>query len=663
MYRRHPTNERHRRGGIAGRLIAIRRRGQADRRGSIVLLSALSLLLLVAASAMALDLTQIYVAKSNVQRIADQSALAAAIAFSQTAAQTTAQNAAQSLATSNGIANASTNVKATFLVNSPKNDGNSAELVTVTAAVPVVPFAKVAFNIPSLNVSASSWAEMKIYANCFIALSSSGITATGGTSLTANGCSVSSGGSTTAGSGAVLTAKEFDAVSGTTALSGGTITTTPTAGNLVPISSAPSDPYNSDGNYDEIFSRLSTVSNLMAPTHTYVTSAASGTNQTCNSGVLNLGAGSATYGSITISGSCAVVVIGGGTGTTTNISYLSVSGWTGTIILGDGIYNIGGVYIGGSGSVTIDDSASTAVINVWNGFNTQSGGSASVTFNGPATYSITGGINAYGNGSITFANVFSSASSTFYVSGGINATHGSLTFPNGYYNITSGGINSVSNNITFGNGSFNIGGGIQYSGGSGSVTFGSALDSNSVFQATSGSNGYAIDTSGGSSLTIGSFSNVDLNGNVDIAGNLTLGAATYTINGTFTAGATGGGTISGSAVSIVTSGAINFAGGFDSISLSAPTTIISSTLGSSSTIVLATESTATTGFYGGTTNTVLAGAIYAPRSQLSLYGGTVLTSNGACTVVDVASATFSGSGSFTTTCTVLSSTTTSSLVQ
>jgi hypothetical protein len=80
-------------------------------------------------------------------------------------------------------------------------------------------------------------------------------------------------------------------------------------------------------------------------------------------------------------------------------------------------------------------------------------------------------------------------------------------------------------------------------------------------------------------------------------------------------------------------------------------------------VVLATNSSSTTAFYGGTTNTVLVGAIYAPKSALSLYGGTVLTSDGACTVVDVASASFSGSGSFTTTCTVLSSTTTASLVQ
>ena len=47
----------------------------ADRRGSIVILSALSLIALVAASAVALDLARLYLAQSTAQLVADQSAL------------------------------------------------------------------------------------------------------------------------------------------------------------------------------------------------------------------------------------------------------------------------------------------------------------------------------------------------------------------------------------------------------------------------------------------------------------------------------------------------------------------------------------------------------------------------------------------------------------
>ncbi len=645
------------------RLIAAAGRLGSDRRGSIIVLAAASFTLLVIATAMALDMAQLYIAKSTAQRIADQSAMAAALAYGQGKDSTSImQNTAGSLSNVNGITAA--NVSAA-IVASPRNDGNNAAMVTVTAQVPLVPFAKAAFGLSTMAVSATAYAELQDAGACFTALKSGGVTGTGGVTLTTSGCAVVSAGSITATNGATYTAKAFDSVGSITTSNGGSITTTPTSGNLLTGSSKPLDPYNTDGNYNGIFASLANVYNLTAPTHSYTTSAPSGQNYTCASGVLNLGSGSNTYGTITLSGTCSVVIISGGSGTTTNISYLSTSNFSGTIIFGDGTYNIGGVYIGGTGTVTIDDSASTAVINVWNGYNTQSGSSASVVFNGPATYSITGGINAYGSGSITFANVFSSANSTFYVSGGINATHGSLTFPNGYYTITSGGINDASNNITFGNGSFIIAGGIQYSGGSGSVTFGSALDSNSVFQVPTSTNGYAIDTSGSSSLTIGSFTEVDLNGNVTIAGNLTLGAGTYLIYGDFDANATGGGSISANSVSIIVEGAISFGQGYSSITITAPSTLTSSTLGTGSTIALASISSAASTVTAGASNTVIQGAVYLPNAAITFAGSGTITGNGGCTMMVMGSANFSGGGSFSTSCNGVANVTTAgaSLVQ
>jgi hypothetical protein len=236
-----------------------------------------------------------------------------------------------------------------------------------------------------------------------------------------------------------------------------------------------------------------------------------------------------------------------------------------------------------------------------------------------------------------------------------------MGFPNGKYYITSGGINSDSASLTFGNGSFNIGGGIQFSGGGGSITFGSALDSNSIFQVpcpTPTTACTAISTSGSSSLTIGSFPYVDLNGNVNIYGNLTLGAGTYTIYGTLDADASGGGTITADDVSIICSDVISFGQGFSSINVTAPTSLTSATLGSASTIALASLASGSSTVTAGATNTVIVGAIYLPNSDLTLSGAGTITGNGGCSILVAASVTFSGGGNYSTSCNGVSNVTT-----
>jgi hypothetical protein len=260
---------------------------------------------------------------------------------------------------------------------------------------------------------------------------------------------------------------------------------------------------------------------------------------------------------------------------------------------------------------------------------------------------------------MTFTNSEStSATSSFTVDGSIAMTDGNGSFPDGTYVITSGGIYVGDHTLTFGNGSFKIVGGIDINQGGGTLTFGSALNANSVFQVpNAGSSGYAINTSTSSTLTIGSFTYVDLNGNVQIEGAATLGAGSYTINGFFSANSAGGGDFTALGVSIVASGQITFGQGYADIKLTAPATITTATLGTSPTIALATESTSTTTFTGGTSSTELVGAIYTPRSALSMINDGVISSNGSCSIVVASSINLSSSGSITSTCDGVTSTT------
>ena len=149
----------------AERARAVRRR-IADRRGSIAVLAALCVVLLVGAAAMAIDVANLYLAKSSDQRIADQSALAAAFAYGQSSnSTTTAQSAASSLAVANG-AGAST--VATSIVNSPSGDGNKAAMVVVTTPVSLSPFgqittasALVPAGLLTVNVTSTAYAEIR----------------------------------------------------------------------------------------------------------------------------------------------------------------------------------------------------------------------------------------------------------------------------------------------------------------------------------------------------------------------------------------------------------------------------------------------------------------------------------------------------------------------
>jgi hypothetical protein len=251
---------------------------------------------------------------------------------------------------------------------------------------------------------------------------------------------------------------------------------------------------------------------------------------------------------------------------------------------------------------------------------------------------------------MTFNNSRAASNSTFFVTGGISLSYGPGTFPDGTYTIESSagtGLYAGSDlTVTFGNGSYIISGetdGINVES-SGHLTIGSQIDDSSLFEITGIGSGYdAIYTNGNSSLTIGSFTNLDLNGAVSLNSTVSFGAGIYTINGAFSA-CSSGGSISGTNVSFIASGAICFGSGFSSINLTAATTIDSSTVGSAATIALASSSSAASAVTSGATNTVVEGAVYLPSATLTISGAGNLNGGGNCMQVVVGSLTFTNDG-------------------
>ncbi len=634
------------------------RRGRA---ASVTLVSAISMIMLMGAGAVAFDLARLYNAQSQDQRIADASALAAAFAYNTTGSETTAQSAASSLATVNGATSATVT---TTVVNAPDGSGNKAVEVNVTSTIPMTGFALFVTRQQgglTLTVSATAYAEITSSAPpCIIALTSAGVTVNGGTTVTATSCAVGANGGISATNGATMTAAAFYST-GTITSTSSTLATSPTAGQSFPNSSAQTDPYNpANAATSPVFSRLSTVAALTTPTFPSVTAPSGGTAPSCPSGS-TLTIGSGLTGTINPCNSVTTINFTGGAETDIGGSGISFYGNSITLNFAAGTYKINGILFDG-GAVTVN-LASGVTLYVWNGIKSDG---PTVVFNGPGSYYVQGGIQNSGYGGLTFNNTNSaSTTSTFTIAGGISSWNNSITFPDGTYTVTSGdsnhyGIDVVVGNITFGNGSFNIACGINIDAGK-TLTVGNALNASAVFQIPvvggtspcSNSASNAINALG--NVTLGSFTNFDINGAVTADAGVTLGAGTYTINGALNAAQGGGTTITGTGVSIITSGAVSFGAGYNAITLSAPTALSSATEGTASTVVLASEATTAT-VTAGATNSQLQGAVYFPKATLKVTGGGNLNGGGTCMILVAGGINVANdSGGIGTSCSSLSS--------
>lgn len=630
----------------------------ADKAGSVAIMAAISIMALIYAAAIAFDLASLYLAKSQDQRIADQSAIAASFAYMQNNDNlASAQATAYSFAVSNGVGSGTVT---TSIVSSPSGDGANAVMVVVATPVALSGFgrdatttAKNPSGIRSITVSATAYAELHGGSPpCIIGLQSGGVTATGGVTAAATSCAISSGGNVSSTSGARVTAESVYAVGTIAASNGASLTTSPNAGQDFPGSSQPTDPFASSN----VFAHLSSVAAMTAPMFPSVGSAPAAGNAIACTGAATYSAG--IYPKITTSyyPTCSSMNFTGGS--ETDIGGIQIGGPSVTLTLASGVYKINGISdTAGSGTMTIN-MLGNVVLYIWGGINMTGSSSLSVnSLSGSTSYYIQGGITNSSSNTMTFTNSSSSYPSTFYVSGGISIANGSASFPDGTYVITSGdgtaGIDIAGGHTaSFGNGSFNIANGISVGGGS-TLTFGNAVSLNSLFQIpTAGSNG-AISTGGGSTLTLGSFTNEDFNGAANIAGNLTLGSGVYTVNGAVNISASGGGSVSGSGVSIVSSGAISFGAGYSSVNLTAPSVINSFTNGAAATAALASNSSSAMVVTAGASNTNVLGALYAPNAPLQLSGAGNLNGGGSCLQVVAGSIALTGGSSLTTNCSSL----------
>jgi hypothetical protein len=619
-------------------------------------MSAIGMSAMIYSAAIALDLANLYYVKSADQRIADESAIAAAFAFESSGSATTAANAAISLAKANGSGNSTVTMS---IVNSPSGDGKQAAYVLITSAVGLSGFGHATTvtaarpaGIPSFTVTAAAYAEIHGAGACIIALQTAGagFAATGGTRINATSCDVASNSGISLSNGPTLTAPASYAV-GTISVTGGSTIN----GAQYPNSSKQPDPYWPSGDATSpVFSRLSTsfFTNPTAPGFPSMPSApAGGSTALCN-GTLTI-AGNSSYGTISTSSYPTCTLINFSGGGTTSMLALALDGPAVTLSFGPGTYKIGSITIQNYGSTTVNLSGSP-VLDVYGKVNLES--SAPIYFNGTATWNIEGGISDSTSAAVTFSNTDSSSPSTFTVAGGISVTNNAASFPNGTYTITSPCSNgagiyvSGGSTATLGNGSFDVAGGISIGGGA-MLSIGSALDASSVFEIpTVVSGDDAISTGGGSSLSIGSFTNLDINGPMLIEGNIALGGGITTINGTLDMAASGGGSLSASGVALIASGPIAFGQGYNAITLSAPQAITNASEGTQSTVALASSSTTASAITQGATNTSVTGAVYVPSAAMTISGAGNLTGGGGCVQVIASSISVSGGGSVTTNC-------------
>lgn len=622
------------------------------RDGSVSVISAVTLPVIVGFLALGADYGYGLVVKTENQRIADLSAYAGALAYSNigtTAAMTTA---AQRLAALNGVA--ATQVTAN-LVASPRNAANQAVSVNI-ATNDVLLLAPVLRSGTTMPVNAKSYAALNATASaCMLALSASGsgVTLSGGTSISAPSCTVASNTTISVPCGDTITAKSvtYNTTVPSQPCSGisGSITKTPTA-----------DPLAANAGIVQAAAHASSLSSLTSPSaptvsvstgSSFSTSwAASGTTTSVGSCTAVMGSnstwtmtcpagGTVNFGSITVNGGFPLIIrTSDGTAATYNISG-SITNGAG-LTLGPGTYNIAQGIVNNS---TMSVGAGTfkvaqGIVN-----------SSTLTF-GAGTFNIgpasTGSCwaGAYSicnlNGTLTFGGP-----STFVTSSGL--------YNGGGATITLGSGTTNSFNIGSANSSSNA---INLQGGS-STTFADATGSSGLFQVVGN-----ITSGGGSCLTLGAATAHDINGSFSAAGGTILGTGVYSVYGYIALGAGGGGDVScngqmvgftGTNVTVVTAGASTsstypcsgsafcIGAGYNHVSLTAPTTGTNAYLGVIGPV--STSNSASALLTEGASNTSISGAFYFPNGPLTLSGGASIgNQSGQCLQIVASQITLSG---------------------
>lgn len=644
-----------------------------ESRASIALVGAAVIAMLGGLGAVAVDLGTAYLAKVADQRAADSTAYAGALAYNASGSVTSMNSAVSNLAALNGLP---AGAAVAALVPSPSGDGNSAVQVTVTTATPLF-LAKVIQSSSTLSVSATSYAEVKPNAAaCIIALNAagSGVTLSGGTAVTAANCTVASDATVTVPCGTTITTKTLD-------YNSAAVPSQPCSGIKPPTGTASvnivktvtANPLAANTAVSGAFTHLAAVAGQTGPSGPSAPVVAAGSD-------LAFG-----YTNNAAQPPRSVLTAAGCTGS------FAGSTWTVTCPAG-GTYHFGNISL--SGGITLSFAAGGSATNTYDFSGTINDNGSGATF-GPGTYNVEGSIVTGGGTFTTFGN------GTYNVGGAINVGGSGASFGTGTYNVTggiitgggstttfgagtyqigqgtvscSGSFYSICNtgtSLTFGAGSYTIAGGI-FNGGGSTLSIGAGSSANS-FNIGPGSAGYAINTAGGTTATLGNMTsgtfktvgNIstgggstftlsaapahDLDGAFSLAGTAILGAGTYTVAGNFALGAGGGGgTVTGSGVSIITSGAFSVAAGYSNVTLTAPTS------GTTQGLVVASNAAGGASFSEGASGNSLSGVFYFPIAPITLSGaGNVGNGAGQCLELVGLTISLSGGSALASTCTGL----------
>jgi len=599
------------------------------RRASIAIIGGAVIAMLATMAAVAVDLGNAYLAKVDDQRVADSAAYAGALAYNSQSTTAAMNSAVGNLATLNGF---SAGAAAASLVTSPSGDGNSAVQVTITTASPLH-LAEIFRSGTTLSVTATSYAEVKPNAPaCIIALQSgaTGVTLSGGTSVTAATCTVASNATVSVPCGKTITTKTVDYNSAAVPSQPCTGITPPSGTPAVSIvKTVTTNPLASNAAVAGAFTHLASVASLSGPPGPTVPSSSS-----------------------------SIVFTYGTSPTQAQLTAIGCSGlwaqplWTVSCPAG-GTYNFGTISLGGGITLSFAVGANGSAANTYN-FSSAINVSGSAASFGPGTYNVAGGIITGGGSTTTFST------GTYTIGAGTVSCSGS------FYSICNTGTS-----LSFGAGIYTIAGGV-YNGGGSTLSIGAGTTTNS-FNIGAGNAGYAINVSGGTTTTLGSmtsgtFQTVgtiatgggstftlsaapahDLNGALTLAGTAVLGAGTYTVAGNVALGQSGGGgSVTGSGVSVITSGTFSVAAGYSNVTLTAPAS------GTLAGLVVASNGTGGASFSEGASGNSLSGVFYFPSAPITLSGaGNVGNGTGQCLELIGSTITLSGGSALASTCTGL----------
>jgi Flp pilus assembly protein TadG len=637
------------------------------RRASISTVAALVLPAMIGMVGLVAEYGHGLLSKVENQRVADLAAYAGALAYNSTSSTTSMTNAADNVAALNNIPSADVSVT---LVNSPTGDGHSAVDVQINTQVPLL-LSRLVGSGPNLPVNSTGYAELEAGTPaCIIALQSggTGVTLSGGTSISAPACAVASNNTVTVPCGDTITTKtvSYNSAAAPSEPCNGIVA--PTGSTLSIVKSATTDPLAGNTGVATATARLATVASEAAPT--LPTIPTTGPN-------LDFGwSQSATETTVATVSGCSATN-NGGTYTVT--------------CSGQSSYNFGNITVEGGITVFFNVGGSSSAVYNLNGGVLNTGGGSNIYF-GPGTFNIAHGVYTSGGSTTIFGLVSGSGATAVYGPGTYNI--GALTnntCNNSYYysicntstttfggtstfNLTSGINNTGGSTLTMGSGttnSFDIGasgdGNAVIAGGGSKTVFGDATGASDMFQLVGNFN---VSSGGGSCMTISAAAQHDIYGNFASAGGTFLGSGVYTVTGYVGLGANGGGDVtcngvdvgvSGTGVTFVdgasstpTSGSCSgqafcVAAGYNNINLTAPTS------GTTAQLVVigptSTSNTAGAAFTEGASGTNLSGVFYFPNGTISLGGGaSVGSGTGQCLELIGSQVTLTGGTTAASTC-------------